>query len=1100
MQLGESAIMKSVRLSTFRRALLAASATLLLASAAQAQQDASTPAGTAPPSDIVDDPNIIIRNDINPNLPPPAGNLDSGVSGVGQMTIRNSPTTTSMGVCTGTLINPRTVIFAAHCVNSRPASAYGANGTPFGAHAGGTPIAFGFNADNLPAVRIWLGLDGGAAAGLQHATNQALNLYAVEQIWYDPRSLEPNAQSFLYGDIALATLDTPAFDIPTWAMLFSPIDAPTHVTITGYGNRGNANSATIAIDWRRRSAENMVSFLGSLDDYRNWLFGGGFVNNPQSLYQFTFTDPSGTYNPAAGQFDFGLFGPETALPREGTTAGGDSGGPLIADQLFDIPVILGVLSGGTRFFTAQAGHNYGTSSFYQPLFLFWDQIVANNSYVYASARQGVGAWEDPTRWVQDMDPNYYSLVDGQLQNQLPDTPALGTSGGGTKFGQVCFLDDCTTPASNPQVGSGTPIFIPGGPGSTNFVPNNVVANPSLGIRARYYDVTLSQIGTTTLSSSVTIDRMTLTGRSPRLDVRSNGTLTVLGDYTQINGTTNVDGRINAGETLMVSGLLTGSGTFNPTFLTVGVGVVSPGGLLTPGTLTIQGDVILSSASILNIELTRNATDLLRVTGDSRNPGILALNGGAVQFSRAPLGLAPRHGDSYVFATAAGGVDGEFGYVYSNLGVLNPVLTYGSNDISVKLQAGSLVSHVASAGNLQGTALAQAIASVLDLLRGNSYNNLYGLYGAIDVMDPLTLAGTLRSLAPDAAAEGYLLDNRQSRLMLNNITDRLSMLGTMPGGTLSIASDSGLFAAMAGESAPATLGFNSIVPSRAGIRALPRGMTGFVSSGYSVAGTTLGSDRLGSYGGQRVMHVGMGLETEVAPGFTMGTAFGYADGLSRPGATSRSETRTSQVAAYGSYRLGGGAYVAAVASADTSRFDLARDVAAGLAPSTFTGATETSRLTARAEAGVNLPVSRGLTLTPRVALAYSSYRLGGFREQGGEAALQVDEMNLRQAESRFGATLSGESRLSGGWRFVPQLRGDVVRLLSGADDGMMVRFANAPDYAFALPISGGDATWGEVRGGWRLINGPLEIGAALEANIGRASFRDERAVGDITFRF
>ncbi len=1100
--------MKSMRFLIVRRALFTASAaTMALAGTAHAQDLSLAPApgmslapttSIAPPVIVTDDPAIIVRNDVNPGTPPPTGILDSGVSGVGQMTIRNSPATTAMGVCTGTLINPRTVIFAAHCVNARPASAYGANGTPFGAHAGGTPMAFGFNADNLPAVRIWLGLDGGAAAGLQHATNQALNLYSVEQVWYDPRSLEPNAQSFLYGDVALATLDTPAFDIPTWAMLFSPIDGPTHATITGYGNQGNANSATISIDWRRRSAENMVTFLGSLDDYRNWLFGGGFVDNPQSLYQFSFTDPSGVYNPNAGQFDFGIFGPETALPNEGTTAGGDSGGPLIADELFDIPVILGVLSGGTRFFTPQAGHNYGTTSFYQPLFLFWDQIVANNSYVYASAKQGFGAWESPAHWVQDMDPNYYSLVNGQLSNQLPDTPALGTSGGGTKFGQACFLDDCTTPASNPQVGSGTPIFIPGGPGSTNFVPNNVVANPSQGIRARYYDVTLSQIGTTTLSSSVTIDRMTLTGRSPRLDVRSNGTLTVLGDYTQMNGTTNVDGRINAGETLMVSGLLSGSGTFNPTFLTVGVGMVSPGGLLIPGTLTVQGDVILSSASILNIELTRNATDVLRVTGDGQNPGILALNGGAVQFSKAVLGLAPRHGDSHVFATATGGVDGEFNYVYSSLGVLSPILTYGANNVSVKLQAGSLAGNLSGAG--LGGGIAGIIASILDLLRGNSYNNLYGLYGAIDVMDPMSLATTLRGLAPDAAAESYQMDNRQSRLLMNSITDRLSMLGTMPGGTLSVATNSGLFAAMAGDSAPATLGFSSIVPSRAGIRALPEGVTGFVTSGYSVAGTTLGSDRLGSYGGQRVLHVGMGLETEIAPGLTMGTAFGYADGFSRPGADSRSETRTSQVAAYGAYRLGGGAYVAAVASADMSRFNLARDITAGLSPTLLNGATETSRLTARAEAGVNLAVSRGLMLTPRVALAYSSYQLNGFRERGGETALQFDDMNLRQIESRVGVTLAGQTSLPGGWRFIPQLRGDVVRLLSGADDGMMVRFASAPDYAFALPLYGGDATWGEVRGGWRLANGPVEFGAALEANVGRANFRDERAVADFTFRF
>lgn len=1087
--------MKSYRFSVLRGALLAASAITFTGTAQAADTADASPdlSSTPPPGGIVRDPGIVVRNDLDPNATPPSGVVDTGVNGIGQVVTDAGGG--SVGLCTATLINPRTVIFAAHCVNTRAASAYGGN-------TGGTGISIHFGDNTLAGVRRWLGLDGGT----RYASDAASNYFNINQIWYDPRSRDPNSctsatSCFLQADVAIGTLDAPASEIPAWVMLFSPLSGPTHGVVTGYGNRGNSASTALGVDWRRRSAENMISLLGSLDDVDNWLFGTAFTDNPQNLYQASFNDPNPGYNPttAARKFDFGIFG-DSALPREGTTAPGDSGGPLIADQAYDRAVVVGVLSGGSRFFSAQRSWEYGTTSFYQPLYLFWEEIVANNPYVYAGAKQGVGAWENPNHWVQLMDPSYMIDVDGQLVNGLPTFRSDGVAGNGPKFGQVCFLTDCNPLADegSPLNDTGAPVLVPGGPGSTGFVPNNVDPVPASGVRARYYDVTLSQIGTTSLSSSVTIDRMTLTGRSPRLDVRPNGTLTVLGDYTQMIGTTNVDGRINAGETLMVSGLLSGSGTFNPTFLTVGVGTVSPGGLLTPGTLTIQGDVILSSASILNIELTRNATDLLRVTGDSQNPGILALNGGAVQFGKAVVGLAPRHGDSFVFATAAGGVDGTFNYVYSNLGVLNPVLTYGANDVSVQLQAGSLAGSVAGVGG--GGGVAGIIASILDLLRGNSYNNLYGLYGAIDVMDPLTLAGTLRALAPDAAVEGYQMDGRHSRMLMNNITDRLSMLGTLPGGTLSVSTDSGLFAAMAGDSAPATLGFSSIVPSRAGIRALPQGVTGFVTSGYSVAGTTLGSDRLGSYGGQRTLHVGMGLETEVAPGFTMGTAFGFADGLSRPGATSRSETRTSQVAAYGSYRLGGGAYVAAVASADMSRFDLARDVTAGLAPTLLNGATETSRLTARAEAGVNLAVSRGLTLTPRVAVAYSSYRLGGFREQGGEAALQFDEMNLQQLESRMGVALSGQTVLPGGWRFIPQIRGDVVRLLSGADDGMMVRFANAPAYAFALPLYGGDSTWGEVRGGWRLANGPLEFGAALEANIGRASFRDERAVGDITFRF
>ena len=73
---------------------------------------------------------------------------DDEFAGVGQF-FSNSGIDgdTGLGLCTGTLINPRTVLFAAHCVNSVPATAYN----------DGTRISsFGFNVDNLPAVREWL--------------------------------------------------------------------------------------------------------------------------------------------------------------------------------------------------------------------------------------------------------------------------------------------------------------------------------------------------------------------------------------------------------------------------------------------------------------------------------------------------------------------------------------------------------------------------------------------------------------------------------------------------------------------------------------------------------------------------------------------------------------------------------------------------------------------------------------------------------------------------------------------------------------------------------------------------------------------------------
>ncbi len=1049
------------------RSALLASASIAIATPAYA--DDILPDGTTV------SPSIVIRDGISPNAPAPAGDLDSGVTGVGQVTTDQGGG--FVGLCTGTLINPRTVIFASHCVNELPADAYGAA-------SGGVGISVGFSPDNFDGLLSWLL----GAGGPQFGTNTALNIYNVEQVWYDPRSLEnPTAQGFLEADIALATLDTPAFGIPTWAMLFSPLTQEEHVSIVGYGGAGNGTGGnTQGIDFRRRAAENMVSFLGSLDTVDLALFGPPLDGLPQNLYMTDFDDPNfGTVN--ANPFDFNIFGGGPALPREGVTAGGDSGGPLIVDQKYDRPVVAGVLSGGSRFFFGQPGSSYGTTSIYQPLYLFWDAIVANNPYVYASNKAGNADWTDPSHWVQAMDPNYMIDQNGQLVNSLPDTPALGVSADGATFGNVCFFEDCVIlPEGTAPTGDGTPVFVSGGPGSTNFVPNNVVGDPSTGTRAHYYDVTLAARGTTTLGSDVTIDRLTLNGPT-KLDIGSEGSLKVWGDFTQTQGWTNVDGLLTAGESLIVSGILSGSGTIDPTYLTVVNGIVSPGTGDTPSTLTVQGDMILSSGSMLVIDAGRSGADLLQVTGDADNSGILALSGGSLLFSKAK-GAAPRDGDTFTIATATGGIDGTFGTIGSTVGVLRPVLTYGPNSITANLRAGKFVDYVNS-----GNAMVMAFANALDSLRGSSYNSLYGLYGSVDLMSPQDVASTFQSLAPRIDDEAQSFQERQSKMMLNAVSNRLSMLGTETGGTLTVSGN------------PSALALNGIQSQRNGLAelapgttasVLPKGMSGFITGGSTSSRASYGG--FGEEQGQRSDYMAVGMEHQFSPRLTIGAATGYANGVSIPG-SDRARVTTSQAALYGSYRLGGGAYVGGLASAETSSVAVSRTAQTGNSAFDLTGATHSERYTATAEAGVNLGLANGLMLTPRAQLGYSSYKLDGFSENGGEVALQMDDLKLRKVEARLGAKLAGSIAIGGGWSFTPQIQADYVHLLSGANKGMAVRFANAPDYRFLLPLANG-GSYAEVRGGFRMSKGKLDFGAGVQANLGNSLLQDNRAVADVSLRF
>jgi|GEM_PF-5438949 len=541
--------------------------------------------------------------------------------------------------------------------------------------------------------------------------------------------------------------------------------------------------------------------------------------------------------------------------------------------------------------------------------------------------------------------------------------------------------------------------------------------------------------------------------------------------------------------LVATGLLTGRGTIDPTYLTLGAAIVAPGGTAGVGTLTVQGDVIFSSATGLLLELGRTGGDRLTVTGDALNTGIAALDGTLILTPN--FSSRPRDGAVYTIVSAAGGVAGTFDHVGNLLFLLRPTVTYGANAVTVKLKAGSVAAYVQGQG-----ATAQAFGQALDALRSGHYWTLSGLYGAIDLMDPVSLGATLNGIAPTTiTGETRALQDRQSQVMLNSIADRLSVLGTGPTGMLSVTGSAEMTAALASGVAAPSLGFAGLVPSSRPMTALPQGMTGFISSGYSATG----ANRLGASGGQHVAYASMGLEIEASPGFTLGTAFGYASGFSAPGEAGRTDSRTSQAAAYGSYRLGGGVYVAGLASAEIGRTSMQRRAATGDAAYNLYGATETSRYKAMVEAGVNLNVGRGLTLTPRATLAYSSYQLGGFEERGGEVALQMDDLRLQRLETRLGARFAGEMRM-GRWALRPQIQVDMVHALSGATDGMSVRFASVPDFAFTLPLADGDRSWGEVRGGLTVDNGRFSFGTGIETSIGRAGVRDDRAMADFAIRF
>ena len=420
-------------------------------------------AGVATPASA-----IVINDNFTPTQ---AVDTAGGVNGVGQMVVDEQ--NGFIGLCTVSLINPRTVIFASHCVNENPAETAFMPATGYGSANGGLPIGFFFNVNNNQAgnsaIGHWLN---GVSGGPKDQTRTAEFAYNSNFVVYNTNCCTIGlGNNFLQSDIAMAALDTPAVGIPTYTLLFTALSAPTHATITGYGDNGIGTTGQGTIDFKRRIAENVVSVLGSLDDQDTFLFGAP-DGLPANLYMMDFNDPK--FNTAqANAFDFNVFH-DTAYTHEGITAPGDSGGPLIIDHQFGAPTIAAVLSGGDRFFNAQPGASYGTTSFYQPLYLYWDWILSNNPYKYVSNVAGNHNWRDAGAFQMMLDPAYVTVNgSGQLVNALPTTPAQGEANVPPGFGEVCYFDDCI----NIKTGAHTnPTPAPGPNPTTSSNPAQVPVN------------------------------------------------------------------------------------------------------------------------------------------------------------------------------------------------------------------------------------------------------------------------------------------------------------------------------------------------------------------------------------------------------------------------------------------------------------------------------------------------------------------------------------------------------------------------------------------------------------------------------------------------
>jgi len=1106
--------MKSIRTS-----LLAATSSVMLAMAL-------TPAANAIP----------FRDDVGDEG---AQEFAQGWDGVIQIYLWNRNTGGISFNCTGSMINPRTVISAAHCFDANPEEVY-ANGP-----GSLTPI-IAYGSDTFVPLFNWIG------TGEQFVDDLNGLTFGVDLMMH-PDSPVNGETSFPAADVAMIALANPLYTLPTYGMLFSPIPEDVFnegvlVNQIGYGTFHPGSDTSLgSINGRRRAGENMLGLMASQSDFFQALAGEGagspVPSNNQLLYWTDFDLPGRTgtcsranLGPTAEDSiicDDNVPGdgvrldgdtvilpgpsidyfPGDALPNEVATGGGDSGGPLMAMNLFNNPLLLGVLSGGfVDGFFHSSGQSDGEVSYYNPLFTYHQWISENNPYKYVSAMAGDGLWSDGDHWIQGLDPNYFVYnEDGEIVNGLPDDdegglgqrrpiagdvfdrPVSETDTGddpaAADGNQVNFSADglvATLPegrlaaaealgfnaaapeAAAPQTVSGLVQTLTG-PGYTGFVPSNYYGRrnaPAFEDPAQFFDVTLAAAGTTTFDLDFAeIDNLTLAGGDARLVINEGNTLTSLIGVNVIAGELEVNGGLLTRELMLWTGMLSGSGIvslfdlnafagngqlLDGALFNVG-GVVTAGAVGQTGALTIQGDYIQSAAGVLGVDWSADGADLLQVNGDVSLDGMIAVN---------PVGgYVPAYGDTRNILSYSGERVGAF--AGDNLpGVLYLAPTYGAGFVSVTVEAADFGT-VTSFQNPAQSGLAQ----YLDNARGSSYDDLEPLYLGLDLQSGDQLAASFESLVPHEVYQ----TRRASRAHLETFNSQMRDIAL----TQNLSADSTMGAAaftarlMDADTQPGLNEASLAIQAEDGasgpvMNDAGHGIRVFAAGGQLDGDIQTTNVSEGDMEGQFGM---VGADIQTRDWLRLGAALGYAssevENRDLALGSVNSDVDTLQLSAYAlaeQGRLLGMARVSAAShDAESTRY-----LGLGGQSLSSKGSQDADTLEASVMGAYRFdPLQGWLQITPLASVTWSETEFDAGQQSGSVAAINVADSISTELVARAGLNLS-TSLDWGRARLEPRAYVGLASEMRGeSSDVVYGSFTSAPGQFAIAPGVNGEDEWNEI---------------------------------------